>query len=98
MTQDEKNRISISHQVIVNGLRLGEKTTCCHKKCKRFDRFAIFIGDSPKLSTLAYNVCPTHLALYIGKALLTRQKEVDERIQRAEKREIEKAKELLNQQ
>lgn len=97
MTIQEKNAIYKQCQVIVQKGRIGEKSDCNIKNCKRPDKYLIYIGENPRLSTLYASCCEKHLAFTIKKAIEESRKEAATMLRRARRDEIKKAKEILNQ-
>lgn len=96
MTEEKKRAYWASQQIIVSHGSMSDKPACSIKKCKRKDKYLVFVGNGTKLSDLFACSCPKHLPLIIDKAVISRKKLVEGEIVKAEKRELEEAKELIS--
>lgn len=90
---ETKIDISKRNMVITQIMSMSDDSKCELKGCKKHDKYSIFIGEYPRLSTLQFNCCKDHLPLFIDRAIKISQKIVRDAIanqKRAQKREAKK--------
>lgn len=81
--------------VITQIMSFSDKSKCHSKGCKKHDKYSIFIGQYPRLSTLTFSSCEKHLSKFIDAAIKISQKTVRDTIANQKRAERRKAKELL---
>lgn len=96
MEESLKRVIRKRYKVIVGKCSLSDRSKCNTKRCKKHDKYGIFIGEDTKLSTLYSLSCSIHLPLQIEKALEQAKIDAEKQILIEEEYAIKKAKELLN--
>lgn len=95
MTEEQENQYWRAINVLVQRQSISDKSRCQVKRCKRHDKYAVFVGNTPALSTMDGNYCPLHLEKGISKAIDFRNSEVKRLIAAAKHREKQDAKRLL---
>ncbi len=95
MTEELKNNCYAQNMVIVQNGSFSEKSKCNVRNCKKHQKHLVFVGASPRLSTLYSSCCPNHLSLTVNKAVESGKERALQMIKRYEEKEISDAKNLL---
>lgn len=96
MSEQLEREIHRNNNVIIGKCSASDTSYCDIKRCKRHDKYTVFIGDATRLSTVFAGCCQKHLPLMIDKAYKQREKDIAKQIKRMKQREIEQAEKVLS--
>lgn len=97
MTNDEKRRLYLQYMVIVQRVSFSDRSKCEIRNCKKKPMYLVFLGSSPRLSTLFASCCRNHLSVICDRATKEGLQTIEEIVKRIELKEIEDAKKILRE-
>lgn len=97
MTPEQKSSMHKYYKVLINKMIWSDDAKCQIKRCKRHQKYSLFIGESERLSTIYMTCCDKHLPYAAEKTLEERKRLYEKAIADFEKNELEKAARLISE-